>query len=88
MRQTQETKKTPEIGLGISRLENETWRECALRYGKHYGMEGEIEDSFNDYVARGDAEEEAAWAACLDWDVASIFKDGIEQRPPKDTVAK
>lgn len=50
--------------------DEETWRECALRYGKKYGLEAEVRDEFDKAVKRGSDEREAALCACLEWDIA------------------
>jgi hypothetical protein len=75
------SKTTPQIGLGIVRQDKETWRACALRYGAAHGLGFEIAQSFQDYKKCGDSDADAAWAACLDWDVADLFRDGVRIKP-------
>ena len=59
-------------GLKITRLPGESWRDCASRYGRKYGLEREVLDEFDKNIAAGDPEDDAAHAACFDWDVCEL----------------
>lgn len=58
--------------LGIKRNVDETWRDCAIRYARTYGLEMEVAESFDAHIRAGVSEEDAALGACLDWDVADL----------------
>jgi len=55
--------------LVLSRNENETWLQAALRMAKPYGMESEVEVDYHHFVSCGMEESEAAWSACEEWDI-------------------
>lgn len=56
------------MSLGCARREGESWRECAARYGRAWGLEREVLEYFDRFVAEGDAEARACWGALLEWD--------------------
>lgn len=60
------------VALGITKNEGESWRDCAMRYAKKWGLEHEIAHAFDACLASGDSDEEAAWAACYEWDVCDL----------------
>lgn len=60
--------------LGIKRQPGESWRDCAIRIGRQYGLEHEVTEDYDAAIARGETEEEAAWGACYEWDVCEIIK--------------
>lgn len=66
------------IGLGIRRQDGETWLEAALRIAAKYGMAREVKEEYDELRQRGVSEEEAAWAACYEWDVAELLEDDDE----------
>jgi hypothetical protein len=55
--------------LVLRRLENETWLQCTIRYGKKYGLEEEVTDEYNKWLSQGYSEDECALFACEEWDV-------------------
>lgn len=63
------------IGLRIKRTDDETWLECALRYGSKFGVEVEVREAYDHYITEGDTEEEAAFSACYDWDICEVVED-------------
>lgn len=63
-----------DLGLGIAREPGETWRACAARYGKKWGLEAEVLAAFDADVAAGTSERDAAWGACQEWDVCEIWE--------------
>lgn len=72
-----------EVGLALRREENETWKDAAMRVAKKYGLEEEVGEAFDKYTAQGDSEEQAAWAACYDWDLLDVaFVGGSDGPPP------
>jgi hypothetical protein len=75
-----EVKTSPQVGLGLTKEDNETWRECAIRYGKAYGMDREVAESYDAEIASSEDESTAAWSACRDWDVLNIFVNGTERK--------
>jgi hypothetical protein len=60
------------MSIGISRLDEETWLQAALRYAAPWGLEWEVEEFYNRAIARGETEEDAALEACMEWDVAAL----------------
>ena len=62
----------PEATFKIARIAGETWRECAARIGRKYGLEHEVLAEFDKNVAAGDPEDDAAFNACWDWDVCEL----------------
>jgi|GEM_PF-6465627 len=52
----------------ITRYPDETWRDCAARYGRRYGLESEVLRSFDRLIATGVDPETAALDAAGDWD--------------------
>lgn len=58
--------------LGISREKDETWRECAIRYGRKYGLEWEITEWFDRGIAAGKPDFEAAIEAVNEWDCCDL----------------
>lgn len=58
--------------LKITRNEGESWLQCALRYAKKYGVELEVQDAYNEHIASGSDEAEAAFDACYDWDICEL----------------
>jgi len=73
-----------EVGLKLERQENETWREAAIRVARTHGLEEEVGNTFDSYIAQGDTEAQAAWAACYDWDLCELAFVGGSDRPPPE----
>jgi len=61
------------VGLAIKKLPTETWEQCALRYARKHGLEFEVMAAYRDYIQQGDKPQDAAWSACVDWDIADLF---------------
>ena len=61
-----------EATLQISRLDGETWLECARRLGRKYGLERELMEAFEKNLKAGDSEATAAFEACYKWDVCEL----------------
>jgi hypothetical protein len=55
--------------LKITRLENESWEDCARRYARPHGLELEVMENFRAAIARGENEDQAAFDACYEWDL-------------------
>lgn len=64
------------VGVGIRRGENETWRECAQRYGRSWSLEEEIDRLYLHYVKEGKSPRRAAIDACYEFDVIEMTEDG------------
>jgi hypothetical protein len=64
--------------LGIRREEGETWKDAAARIGKKYGLETEVMESYASEIEAGESEEDAAWAACYEWDVCELVQAGAQ----------
>lgn len=62
------------MALVVKKLEGETWKQAAVRYAAKHGLEQEVEESFDELVEGGAPEDQAAWDACVEWDVAE-FED-------------
>lgn len=61
--------------LEITRKEGETWRECAARYGRKYGLEHEVLANFDGFISCGEGDEmAAAFDSCLEWDICDVTK--------------
>lgn len=71
-----------DVGLGMTKEKDETWRECALRYARPWGMEHEVAETYDAEIRSGSDEAEAAWTACYEWDVLSLIENGVEKKPP------
>ena len=67
------------IGLSIKRLADESWRDCARRYGKANGLEHEITELFVSMVATGMPDDDAAWSAVYEWDCCDLHDE--KKRP-------
>jgi len=63
------------IKIGLTRQENETWLEAALRYAKPWGLENEIKMTYEQQIELGATEADAALEAVCSWDVAEIHHD-------------
>lgn len=61
------------MGLGLKRLENETWYECAMRYAWEWGMEVEVDEWYTMYKEEGLSDEDAAFSACYEWDICDLM---------------
>lgn len=59
-------------GVGITRLDGETWRQAAERIASRWGLQDEVLEEFDMAVAAGEPEDQAAWGACMEWDVADM----------------
>lgn len=62
------------MALMVRRLEGETWKQAALRHAAKHGLTAVVEVLFDELVAGGTSEDQAAWNACVEWDVAE-FED-------------
>jgi hypothetical protein len=71
------------MGLVLKKREGETWREAALRQASRYSMQSEVAEFYDRFIAEGDTEDRAAWAACLEWDVL----DYIRPKPKSERVS-
>lgn len=58
--------------LLLRRNENETWLQAALRLAKPWGVEAEIQESYDSAIAEGISEAQAAFDACYDWDICEL----------------
>ncbi len=63
------------MSLVCRRNEGETWRECALRYGRAWGLETDIAEYFDQFIAYGDSPSEACWSALLECDCLDYRED-------------
>lgn len=62
------------VGLKIERLNGETWRDAAARYGRMHGLEAEVLAAFDYDVSVGTQEPDAAYSACYEWDVCDVWR--------------
>lgn len=62
--------------LKISRKDNESWKECALRYGYKYGMDEEVLEEYEKLKAQGMTDREAAFYACVECDICDWDNGG------------
>jgi len=63
------------MGLRLTRKPDQSWRDAAIEQARRFGMERDVTDSFDAYIAAGDDEAEAAWCSCHDWDVLDFVPD-------------
>jgi hypothetical protein len=66
-------------GLSITKKDDETWEECALRYASKHGMAEEVSASYKRALSDGLDEGDAALAACMDWDIAELVEEPDEE---------
>ena len=52
----------------VMRLGGENWRDCAIRYGLRWGFGVEVGKYFDEEIAIGADEENAAWMAVYEYD--------------------
>jgi hypothetical protein len=64
------------VSLLVTRLPNETWRQAVERYGNRYHMAGEALDAFDQEIASGVEEGQAAWNALYEWDLLDSSNGG------------
>jgi len=62
------------VGLGVTRLENESWRDCVIRYAKTQQLEQECVELY-DALVKHDPEEDAAFTALYEWDCLDLVED-------------
>jgi calcineurin-like phosphoesterase family protein len=60
------------VGLEIKRLDGESWRDCARRLGRKYGLEAEVMVAFEKNLKARDSETTAALEACYEWDLCEL----------------
>lgn len=63
------------MSLVLTRMPEESWRDCALRVARKFGLEQEVEDKYDERIDAGDSSEEAAWCACYEWDILEFRSD-------------
>lgn len=63
---------TTGIGLGISRGDNETWLEAAVRLAIPHQQEDGVAALYRVFIQRGAEESEAALRACAAWGCAEV----------------
>lgn len=63
------------MSLRIARREDETWRDCVIRYAEPWGLEDECLEIYVEELNKGTPEPDAAWAACYEWDVLDFVDD-------------
>lgn len=61
-----------EIGIGVTRLEGESWRDCVKRYASKYGLEVECLQEFDNDPDPNEARR--AWGALLEWDIGDYYR--------------
>lgn len=49
--------------------------ECALRHAARWGLQEEIRGAYDKHRREGSDERVAALYACMDWDVAMVYRD-------------
>lgn len=58
--------------LVVRRLEGETWREAAIRYGRNWNLEDEVASAFDGFKELGFNDEDAAFEAVFEWDAFEV----------------
>lgn len=61
------------VGLGCHRRDDESWRDCALRYAHKWGLEREVMEMYDDSKASGAKDEDACWHALYEWDLLDLM---------------
>lgn len=59
-------------GIGLARRPGETWLQAAIRLARPYGLEIKVRDHYQAARLLGVSEEEAAFGAVMEWDVADL----------------
>lgn len=57
------------MSQSIVRKENESWRDCALRYARPLNLEREVAKAFDDAIGRGEDHAAAAFLACEELEI-------------------
>jgi hypothetical protein len=55
--------------LRLTRKANQSWRDAAIEQARRFGMEDDVTEYFDRFIAARDSESEAAFSACYEWDV-------------------
>lgn len=63
------------MSLRVLRQDDESWRDCVIRYAEPWGLEDECLEIYDEELAKGATEAQAAWAACYEWDVLDFVDD-------------
>lgn len=69
------------VGVSIRREYDESWRDCAKRYARAYGLEYEVLEYYDNAVESGMAPEDAAFEACIQWDVLDLADIDPSEEP-------
>lgn len=64
------------MALGLTRQPGESWLEAAVRQASKWGLEAEVREDYEAFVAAGEDEAQAAWGACYEWDVLDYMAEG------------
>lgn len=71
-----------DVGLGVRRDPNDkTWRQTVERVASRYGLQSECLYDYDEAIANGSTEENAAWSALYNWDVLDLYVDGKPTKP-------
>jgi len=72
--------------LRLKRRPDETWKECAVRCAKSYGLDRIVGEFYDIFIEHGMSEERAAFSACYEWDVCEYVEDTGESDDKEETV--
>lgn len=62
------------VGLGLTLLDGESYRDAVIRLAKENGLVEECLEEYGRLLANGVADDEAAWAALYEWDCLPIIE--------------
>lgn len=63
------------MSLRLSRKPDQSWRDAAIDQARRHGMERDVTEDYDRFVAAGDDPAEAAWSACYEWDVLDFIDE-------------
>lgn len=73
-------RRPTKMPIGLTKRDDETWLDAALRRAKLHGLEIEVEDHYNKRIACGVPEDDAAFEAIMEWDLAEFLPE--DDGPP------
>ena len=72
------------MGLRMVIKDGETPRQAMLRYATEYGgLEDEVEWEYQEGLKQGLSEQDAAWAALLEWDLLDYVDEAQAPEAPE-----
>lgn len=73
--------------LYCRRRDDESWRDCAIRYARRYGLEREVLEQFDAAIAAGAHDAQACMHALDEWDLLD-YRDQVPYEIPRKSSIK